>query len=214
MWDLKLDEQGLVTVVVQDRLNGEIRMLAHATPEAIQRTVETRLAHFWSRSRQELWRKGATSGNLLHVHEVWLDCDRDAVIYLVEPRGPSCHTGMTSCFFERLMPEHTEAPRAMPVLAALERTLRERKEADGGRSYTRSLLDRGPPKIAEKVREEADELARALTDEADARVVSEMADVMYHAMVGLLARGLSLKDVERELAGRFGTSGHEEKASR
>lgn len=214
MWELKLDERGLVTVVVQDRLTGEIRMVAHATPEAIEKTCETRLAHFWSRSRQTLWRKGAQSGHLLHVHEVWLDCDRDAVIYLVDPRGPTCHTGMPTCFFDRKVPAEAESARAQPVLAALEKTLIAREEASAEASYTRSLLEKGPAKIAAKVREEADELAVALTDESDARVVSEAADLLYHAMVGLLSRGLSLRDVQRELAERFGTSGHEEKASR
>lgn len=213
--DLKLDERGLVTVVVQDRASGEVRMLAHASPEALEATRDTGLAHFWSRSREKLWQKGEESGNTLRVHEVWLDCDRDAAVYLVDPEGPTCHTGAPSCFYTREVPAAAaDGARALPVLAELERTVEARKSSSAERSYTRSLLDEGPEKIAAKVREEADELATALIDEADERVVSETADVLYHAMVGLVARGLSLGDVERELARRFGVSGHDEKASR
>ncbi len=146
--------------------------------------------------------------------EVWVDCDRDALVYLAEPHGPSCHTGEETCFFERLE-GHGEEGHAGPTLFRLGRTLAARaSEGDASTSYTKKLLTKGPPEIAEKVREEADELATALTDESDERVVSEAADVLYHVMVGLLARGLSLEDVERELARRFGTSGIEEKRSR
>lgn len=213
--DLKLDERGLVTVVVQDRASGEVRMLGHASPEALTATHDTGLAHFFSRSRGKLWQKGESSGNTLRVHEVWIDCDRDAVVYLVDPHGPTCHTGAESCFYTREIPGPAgEGARALPVLAELERTIEARKRSSADKSYTRSLLDKGPPKIAAKVREEADELGEALTDESDERVVCETADVLYHAMVGLVARGLSLADVERELARRFGVSGHDEKASR
>jgi phosphoribosyl-AMP cyclohydrolase / phosphoribosyl-ATP pyrophosphohydrolase len=216
--ELKLDAQGLLTVVVQDRASGEVRMLAHATPEALARTEQTGLAHFWSRSRRALWQKGEESGNVLHVREVWIDCDGDAVLYLVDPEGPSCHTGARTCFFHRRAPSgeaaDAEASLALPVLAALEATVEARRRASASESYTRALLDGGPRKIAGKVREEADELAVALEEESDARVISEAADVLYHAMVGLSARGLSLSDVARELGRRFGVSGHEEKARR
>ncbi|MEM6956107.1 MAG: phosphoribosyl-ATP diphosphatase [Myxococcota bacterium] len=172
-------------------------------------------ATFWSRSRSSLWTKGETSGNVLHVKSVWLDCDGDAVIYLVEPTGPSCHTGAQTCFFERLdgAPVH-EGEVAEPVLARLERELQRRKAGEGERSYTRRLLERGTPKISEKIREEAGELCDALADETDERVVSEAADLVYHVMVGLLSRGVPRRDVEVALAERFGISGLDEKASR
>ena len=214
---LKLDADGLVTVVAQDRLTGEIRMLAHADEAALRRTAETGLAHFFSRSRQRSWQKVEESGNTLAVVEIWLDCDADAAVYLVDPSGPTCHTGRPSCFFHRVSPAPASADdgaRALPVLSALESALARRRTSAAGKSYTRSLLDAGAPKIGAKLREEADELARALAEESEARVAAEAADVVYHLMVGLLHRGVPLAAVQAELARRFGTSGHEEKASR
>ncbi len=187
-------------------------MVAHANVDAIERTLASGAAHFFSRSRNALWKKGETSGNVMRVHEVWLDCDADAVLYLVDPEGPTCHTGAPSCFVTRI--DGAGGPRAAPLFTRLEEALEARKNASGEKSYTRSLLDAGAPKIGAKIREEGDELARAIEGEADERVVSEAADVVYHAMVGLLARGLSWRDVEGELARRFGISGHDEKAAR
>lgn len=214
------DAAGLVTVVVQDRLTGEVRMVAHANEEALRRTLESRQATFWSRSRQAIWRKGETSGNTLEVAEVWVDCDGDALVYLVEPAGPSCHTGERTCFFRRADADADADAGADakgyagPVLLRLWGELEARRDASGGKSYTKSLLEKGVGKIGEKVREEADELAHALAGESEERVVSEAADVLYHAMVGLLARGVTLRDVQAELARRFGVSGLDEKASR
>ena len=212
--DLKWDAAGLVTVVVQERGSGEVRMVAHADEEALLRTMETGEATFFSRSRGELWRKGASSGNTMAVAEVWADCDGDAVVYLVDPAGPSCHTGERTCFFRRLDAGEGAGRYADPVLVRLGDELEARRAASGEASYTKSLLDAGVAKIGDKVREEADELARAIDGETDERVVAEAADLLYHAMVALLARGLSLEDVARELARRAGVSGHAEKASR
>lgn len=211
---LKLDANGLVTVVAQDRATGEVRMVAHADEEALRRTAETGFAHFYSRSRQQLWKKGEESGNTLLVSEIWLDCDADAAVYLVSATGPTCHTGAPTCFFRRAHPASSDAQRALPILGELEQTLARRRDAAAGVSYTRSLLDGGPERIGAKLREEADELARAIAGEPDERVVAEAADLVYHLMVGLLARGVSLADVQRELGSRFGVSGHDEKASR
>lgn len=210
---LKWDAAGLVTVVVQDRMTGAVRMVAHANEVALGRTLETKEAHFYSRSRNALWRKGESSGNVIRVAELWLDCDADAVLYLADPEGPSCHTGALSCFFTRLDGDGAHGT-ASPQLARLWAELEARRSAVGTQSYTRSLLDAGRAKIAAKVREEGDELAHALEGESDERVVSECADVVYHALVGLLARGLTLRDVEVELARRAGVSGLDEKASR
>jgi phosphoribosyl-ATP pyrophosphohydrolase/phosphoribosyl-AMP cyclohydrolase len=213
---LKLDRDGLITVVAQDAASGEVRMVAHADHEALERTAETGLAHFYSRSRKRLWKKGEESGNTLAVSSVWFDCDADAAVYLVTPAGPTCHTGAASCFFHRAHPTSASSAmeRALPVLAALEAVIERRKSDPATKSYTRALLDGGPPKIGAKLREEADELARAVADESDERVVSEAADLLYHAMVGLASRGLSLRDVAQTLAARFGVSGHEEKSRR
>ncbi len=220
---LKWDAAGLVTVVVQDRLSGTLRMLAHADEAALRATLATGDAHFFSRSRQALWKKGETSGNVIRVFEVWVDCDGDALVYLAEPAGPSCHTGRPTCFFRQLTPEglhdapDTPAapPRdAAPLLARLGELLEARAAADDEGSYTARLLRKGPSAIAAKVREEGRELAQAREGEGDERVVAEAADVLYHAMVGLLARGRSLRDVEAVLQARFGVGGLVEKASR
>jgi len=212
---LKWDAAGLVCVVAQDRCTGEVRMVAWADEDALRRTAETGEAWFFSRSRQRIWRKGETSGNTLAVREVWIDCDGDAVVYLVDPDGPSCHTGRRTCFFRRLGEEGDTTGHAGPVLAALWDELEARRDrSTAEQSYTRALLDGGPGRIGAKIREEADELVRALHDETDDRVVSEAADVLYHVAVALLQRGATWRDVESELARRLGIGGHHEKASR
>lgn len=213
--ELKWDAAGLVTVVAQDRRSGEVRMVAHANAEAVEATLRTGKATFFSRSRQALWTKGESSGNTLAVFEVWTDCDGDALVYLVEPAGPTCHTGAPTCFFRRMDRDaSSDVARALPVLAQLGATIEARKAESADKSYTKSLLVKGPEKIAAKIREEGGELGEALQSEPDERVVSESADVLYHLMVGLAARGLSMEDVASELARRFGMSGLEEKASR
>jgi phosphoribosyl-AMP cyclohydrolase / phosphoribosyl-ATP pyrophosphohydrolase len=216
--DLKWDATGLVTVAVQDRHTGELRMIGHANLEAVRLTLETGQAHFFSRSRATLWRKGETSGHTVAVHEVWADCDGDALVYLADPHGPTCHTGRPTCCFRRLRTTgevtEEEDSRASPTLVRLWDMLQERRRATAEASYTRSLLERGAEHIGSKVREEADELARAVAEEGNDRVVSEAADLLYHLCVAILSRDVDLRAVEHELARRFGRSGHEEKASR
>ena len=196
--------EGLIPVVVQDDLTGEVRMLAYADAPALERTKKEGHATFFSRSRNAQWVKGETSGNFIDVREVRLDCDEDAVLYLGTPHGPTCHTGTTSCF--------SGEPR--PLLLRLEAALEARKTSTGEKSYTKSLYEGGAPRIGEKLREEADELARAVAGETDERVVSEAADVVYHLMVALRHRNVPVRAVLAELDRRFGTSGHEEKANR
>lgn len=214
---LNYSSHGLIPVIAQDAETGEIRMMAYADQVAIEKTLETGLAHFFSRSRGELWLKGETSGNTLTVSSVWVDCDGDTLIYMVDPAGPSCHTGADTCFFRRLGADGNlvegEADSA-PTLLRLERTLQARKTSDAGKSYTKSLLDGGATKIDEKLREEAAELGQALIGESDERVASEAGDVIYHLLVGLVLRQVSLRDLLSELSKRFGQSGHDEKASR
>ncbi|MGB5194472.1 MAG: bifunctional phosphoribosyl-AMP cyclohydrolase/phosphoribosyl-ATP diphosphatase HisIE [Polyangiales bacterium] len=214
---LHYSSSGLVPVIAQDAETGEIRMVAYADEIAIEKTLQTGLAHFFSRSRGELWLKGETSGNTLAVRSIWVDCDGDTLIYMVDPAGPSCHTGAETCFFRRLDAEGNlvdDARDGAPTLLRLERTLEARKASDSERSYTKSLLERGATKIDEKLREESVELGQALINESDERVVSEAADVIYHLLVGLVLRKVSLRDLLSELSRRFGTSGHDEKASR
>jgi phosphoribosyl-ATP pyrophosphohydrolase/phosphoribosyl-AMP cyclohydrolase len=215
--ELAWGEGGLIPAVVQDRLSGQVRMLAYVSRESLARTIETGRATFFSRSRQELWEKGATSGNTLGVTAIVADCDADALLVLVDPVGPTCHTGQVSCFFRNVREDGTaeeSGTSATAFLETLEREIDARKSATAQKSYTRSLLDAGAPKIGAKIREEADELARAIEGESDARVASEAADVIYHLLVGLASRGVPLREVVSALAGRAGTSGHEEKARR
>jgi len=213
---LTFDAQGLVPVVVQDRLTGEIRMVAFATSEAVRNTLRTGRATFWSRSRGELWEKGQMSGNGIRVERVLVDCDADCVVYSSDPHGNSCHTGAESCFFQALEDGKLEQSNLQPqtLFAQLEAILEARKGSTGAASYTRSLYDGGAPAIGAKIREEAGELAAALETQTDERVVSEAADVVYHVLVGLRSRSIPWRRVLAELARRLGTSGHEEKKSR
>ncbi len=215
--DLAFDEQGLVAVIAQDAETGEVRMMAFANEAAVEQTLETGFAHFFSRSRQRLWKKGESSGHVMRVRSVWVDCDGDTLVYLVEPEGPSCHTGAETCFFRRLDASGRVSDAegtAQPTLLRLEQTLGARRSSDAAKSYTKTLLDAGAEKVDEKVREEAAELGQALRGESEARVASEAADVVYHLMVGLILRRIPLRDVLRELSRRFAQSGHEERRSR
>jgi phosphoribosyl-ATP pyrophosphohydrolase/phosphoribosyl-AMP cyclohydrolase len=195
--EIAYDERGLVPVVVQDWRTGEVLTLAYANAEAVQRTRETGELHLWSRSRQELWHKGATSGNVQRVRALRLDCDGDAVLALVEPAGPACHTGERTCFHNG----DTEPAAPHEALPALERTLADRKRERPAGSYTVELLD-NPPYIGEKVEEEAEEVARAAREEPDDRVDEESADVLYHLTVLLHSRGRTLGDAQEVLNGR------------
>jgi phosphoribosyl-AMP cyclohydrolase / phosphoribosyl-ATP pyrophosphohydrolase len=215
---LKWDSAGLVTVVVQDEETGEIRMLAHANSDAVQATLSTGFAHFFSRSRGQLWRKGESSGHGLRVSQVWVDCDGDALVYLASPDGPSCHTLRETCFFKRLSSSGvlTDDPdnHAQSTLPRLWSELEARRRSTATKSYTKSLLEGGPAKINAKITEEASELAKAIESESPDRVASEAADVLYHVLVGLMSRDVTLRDVETALSKRFKQSGHDEKASR
>ncbi len=214
---LQFNEQGLIPALAQDRFDGQVRMFAWMNREALAKTLETGLATFFSRSRGKLWLKGEESGNVLRVHSVTADCDADVLLLMVEPAGPSCHTGRPSCFFKRVGPEGelTDEPfEITPFIGELERTIRERQASTAEKSYTRSLLDGGVPKINGKITEEAGELVQALAGESDDRVLSEAADLLFHVLVGLRARGLNFGQVAASLASRTSQSGHAEKASR
>jgi phosphoribosyl-ATP pyrophosphohydrolase/phosphoribosyl-AMP cyclohydrolase len=193
---IQFDENGLVPCIAQDWRTGEVLTLAYMNEEALRRTRESGEVWFWSRSRQELWHKGETSGNVMRVRELRLDCDFDAVLVLVEPAGPACHTGERTCFHNGDL-----APAPHEALPALERVIAERKGSAPAGSYTAELLA-DPPRIGDKVREEADEAARAAGEEGDGRVVAEAADVLYHLAVLLASRGLTLGDALEELNGR------------
>ena len=191
------DAQGLVPCVIQDWNTGEVLTLAYTNAEALARTRETGELHLWSRSRDELWHKGATSGNVQAVRAIRYDCDADAVLALVEPAGPACHTGERTCFHRGEL----EPPAPHEALPALERTLAARAADPPAGSYTAQLLA-DPQLIGEKVQEEAEEVVRAAREETDERVAEEAADVLYHLSVLLRSRGLGLGAAAEVLNGR------------
>ena len=207
------DERGLVPCIVQDAVTDVVLMLAWMNAEALRLTRETGAVHFWSRSRQALWKKGETSGHTLAVAEIRIDCDLDAVLVRARPAGPTCHTGATSCFFHPDDGDDDDGP-ALPILLRLARIIDARRDSTAEKSYTKSLLDAGMPKILAKIAEEHGELAAELPAGDDAHVIHETADLLFHVMVGLTARRIPIEAVLGELARRFGTSGHVEKARR
>ena len=180
-----LISEALIPAIVQDVRSGRVLMLAYVDDEALRRTRESGEAWFWSRSRQEYWRKGATSGNTLAVEEIRDDCDGDAILYRVRPAGPVCHTGAESCFAPWLW-----------------RVIKERQTERPHGSYVVSLLDGGAPAAARKVGEEGIEAALAGVSESDERLVEEIADLLFHSYVLLASRGLSPEHVEEELRRR------------
>jgi phosphoribosyl-ATP pyrophosphohydrolase/phosphoribosyl-AMP cyclohydrolase len=195
--DVRFDERGLVPVVIQDWRTGEVLTLAYANSEALARTRETGELHLFSRSRNELWHKGATSGNTQKVRALRLDCDGDAVLALVEPSGPACHTGERTCFHNG----DVEPPAPHEALPVLERTLAQRQAERPAGSYTVTLLD-DQQLAGAKVMEEAEEVTRAAREESDDRVDNEAADVLYHLLVLLRGRNRSLADAGEVLNGR------------
>jgi phosphoribosyl-ATP pyrophosphohydrolase/phosphoribosyl-AMP cyclohydrolase len=204
--DIQWDERGLVPAIVQDVHTGQVLMLAYMNQESLERTLESGETWFFSRSRSELWHKGATSGNTQRVIEVRYDCDADTLLVRVEPAGPACHTGRQSCFYRRLTDGVEPDTRldSVGVLVHLEAVIHDRKANPQPGSYTCQLLDAGLPRILQKVGEEAIEAIVAAQGEGDQRLVSELADLTYHALVLLAAKDLSWADVEAELARRFG----------
>ena len=231
------DEGGLVPCIVQDADTGAVLMLAWMNQEAFGLTRATRVVHFWSRSRRALWKKGETSGNVLAVVELRLDCDRDAVLVRARPAGPTCHTGATACFF-RVLDGEGEQPGDQPgehhddgvpsavaaagpsspagphILDTLEQVISARKAATAEKSYTKSLLEGGPDKILGKIREESGELCAELPGGPADAIAHETADLLFHVLVGLAARDVPLSEVWSTLRKRLGQSGHAEKAAR
>jgi phosphoribosyl-ATP pyrophosphohydrolase/phosphoribosyl-AMP cyclohydrolase len=203
---VRFDPDGLVPVVVQDARNGDVLMLAWASREALAKTRATGRAHFWSRSRGALWRKGETSGHEQQLEEIRLDCDGDTVLYRVIPSGPACHTGQRTCFSSMVQADGSLEEAADPgghLLTRLSTLLRDRAATRPTGSYTVELLDRGVSRIAKKVGEEAVEVVVAATAEDDGRLASETADLLYHLLVLLTARGLPPDAVWQELQTRL-----------
>ncbi len=213
---IKWNADGLVCAVVQDRVRGTVLMQAWMNAEALEKTLQTGQATFWSRSRQEIWVKGLTSGNTQKVTDVRLDCDGDCVLLQVDPEGPACHTGETSCFYRGpLQGEWQDQPvPAGQALSALAALLEQRKEADPSSSYAASLYAKGREKILQKLGEEAIETVLAGSADDKAQITYEMADLWFHSLVLLADAQLTPEDVLAELARREGVSGLAEKAAR
>jgi phosphoribosyl-ATP pyrophosphohydrolase/phosphoribosyl-AMP cyclohydrolase len=203
--ELQYGPDGLVPVIAQDARTGDVLMLAWANRDALEHTLASGEGHYWSRSRQLLWRKGETSGHTQQVLEVRLDCDRDAVLYRVRQTGPACHTGARTCFVSRV--EKDGGVRTGPdagghLLERLRHTIAARAAERPEGSYTVALLDKGPAKASQKVGEEAVEVVVAANAETPARLASESADLLYHLLVLLESRGVALDDVWSELERR------------
>lgn len=195
--DLKFDERGLIPAIVQDARTREVLTLAYMNAQSLARTIETGQTWFWSRSRNELWHKGATSGNTQTVVALHADCDNDAIVVLVNPAGPACHTGARSCF-DSTPPDEDLGQLLDRLYELIESRERERPEG----SYTTYLFNSGLDKILKKVGEESAETIIAAKNEDRARVTAEVADLIYHLLVLLVARGVSLDEIRNELASR------------
>lgn len=195
--EIRYDEYGLVPVIAQDAKTNEVLTLAYANQEAVEKTVATGEAHYYSRSRSELWRKGETSGNTQRIVEVRLDCDGDALLYRVEPRGPACHTGERSCFFTPVYREGGEVPNLGQTLTRLAGTIAGRHEEMPQGSYTAKLFQRGTGYAAQKVGEEAVEVVVAALE--GEKLAEETADLLYHLLVLLEERGVKSEEVARVL---------------
>jgi phosphoribosyl-ATP pyrophosphohydrolase/phosphoribosyl-AMP cyclohydrolase len=195
--DIRFDERGLIPAVVQDASTREVLTLAYMNRESLARTLETKQTWFWSRSRNELWHKGETSGNTQEVVNLALDCDADAIIVLVKPAGPACHTGAVSCF-----DTGTLSPSLGVLLDELYELIQSRERERPAGSYTTYLFEVGLDKVLKKVGEESAETIIAAKNDDDARLTAEAGDLLYHLLVLLVARGVSLADIAHELASR------------
>ncbi len=198
---VEFDDRGLAPCIAQDAATGEVLTLAYMSEESLRLTIESGEVHYFSRSRSEIWHKGATSGNTQRVVELRLDCDGDAILVIVDPAGPACHTGERTCFHRSISGDQTTGLVAHESLPALERTLQGRAENRPQGSYTVELLD-DPGLAGAKVEEEAEEVVRAVREETDERVAEEAADLIYHLMVLLASRGILQATVLEVLNGR------------
>ncbi len=209
----------LVPAIAQSAESGDVLMLAYMNEEAYRLTLETGYAHYFSRSKQRIWKKGESSGHTQKVLDLLIDCDADTILLKVEQKGVACHTGRPSCFFTSVTQGKVIADKAVDteaiygVVDTLYHTILERKNSGGEKSWTRKLLN-DKELLLSKIREEADELATAIDEESDEQVIYEAADLLYHSLVGLGYREISPDRVKQELARRFGMSGIEEKEAR
>ena len=197
--ELKFDEKGLIPAVVVDAVSKRVLMLAYMNRESLALSIEKELTCFWSRSRQELWLKGATSGNYQHIVSVTADCDKDALVIVVEPEGPACHLGSFSCFENPVFESETRQEFSYEKLFEL---IKGRKSEKKEGSYTTYLFEKGTDKILKKIGEESTEVIIAAKAEDKKETIYEIADLAYHVMVLMAEQGISLEDIQKELASR------------
>lgn len=199
MDQLKFDENGLIPAIVQDGTTGDVLMLAYMNQESLTKTLETNETWFFSRSRQELWNKGATSGNKQIVQKISFDCDADSLLIQVDPKGPACHTGETSCFYQEL---HANDPIERNVVHEVASKIKERRENPVDGSYTTYLFNEGIDKVLKKVGEETSEVIIGAKNNDKQEVTWEIADLTYHTLVLMEIVGVSINDIKQELYGR------------
>ena len=214
--EVKWNEQGLAPAICQDAGTGQVLTLAWVNEESLRLTLEKGTVHFWSRSREELWHKGETSGNYLRLVSARLDCDVDALVFIVKPDGPACHTNRMSCFFNEVLTPGQEGGEAaldfdQNLLESIYRLILERKEAgDTDSSYVARLFTKGEERLLEKIDEEAAEVVMAMKDDDPDAITNEVADLWFHTLVGMAAHDVPPGRVFAELARRFGRGGRPE----
>jgi phosphoribosyl-ATP pyrophosphohydrolase/phosphoribosyl-AMP cyclohydrolase len=211
---IKFDEKGYVPVIVQDAENGQVLMFAYANQDALEKTIKTKKTHFWSRSRKKLWEKGEESGNVQEVKDVFLDCDKDTILVLVNQTGVACHTGKRSCFFETVDGRENIAPSFGPIrtdksLEEVYQVIEDRKRNPREGSYVSGLFKKGLDAILKKVGEEASETIVAGKNKSKEEVIYEISDLWFHSTVMLVQFGIKLEDIYQELGKRFGKSKEE-----
>ena len=204
MLSLSYDRRGLIPVIAQDVRTGEVRMMAWANEEAIRKTLETGYAHYFSRSRKEVWKKGETSGELQRVVEVRVDCDEDAVIYIVEQeKNRACHKGERNCFFRKIDGKRATNPLPFEALQRLQEVLKDRIEKKPEGSYTAKIVSEGEDRVLQKFGEEAVETLIALKNSDKDRILAEVSDLLYFLTLSLTLKGIDLREVLEELIGRM-----------
>lgn len=202
--NVSFDEKGLIPAIVQDDVTGDVLMLAYMNKEALEKTIETKETWFYSRSRQELWNKGATSGNRQFVKRISLDCDDDAILIQVEPQGPACHTGKKNCFYKTAYEEQIPNRQVVHEVIA---EIKDRKKNPVEGSYTTYLFREGIDKVLKKVGEESSEVIIGAKNEDKAELTSELSDLIYHSLVLMEISGVNLSDVKNELLKRRSKGG-------
>lgn len=214
-------KNGLIPTIAQDQESKQVLMLAYSSKESLQLSLRTHIAHYFSRSKQRIWQKGEQSGHTQHIKEVFLDCDNDSLVFMVEQVGVACHTGEKSCFFKQISLTDNTLTDSPPlkhgiyhILDELYHTIQSRKGGDISHSYSALLLAKGVNTIGKKIIEEAGELCFALKDNEQKAIIYECADLLYHMLVGLALANISPELILQELQRRTHQSGIEEKASR